>query len=490
MSRGRYGPRRLAAARGLYYLALILAVLPLGAADRPTLGLSVASVALAALVSAFIPLRDARLERLRWAAMAILLALILYIVFQCLRFPGNPFANPIWRTVGDQLGARSGSISVAPSESLYALGGLASPFLIFVAGLALFQGDDAAWSLWRLLAVGAGLLAVFSLIQFLAFPSWLLIFPKVYYLDSLTAVFVNRNTAATFLGITALLLFGCIIRVLDHGGRVSAGGLLAPWRLGTRARRDFWIYGGLCAATIVALLLTRSRGGVAATVVGFVTAAAIMDATAARPPADKNVGSDRRRSGFKPLMALAAIVVVVLVFGGQTILRLQTQGLDNARFCILPGVFAAIRDNWLWGSGFATFGQIFPMYRDPACGIDGSWLRAHDSFLEGYLGLGVLFIPAALLIYFLLISVLTHGIRNRRQNRFAPIAALAVLVLATAHSLIDFSMQIQGVRIVFAAAMAAGVTLSFHPMRLQSPAVGVGREARDSVPLARQRSAL
>ena len=36
----------------------------------------------------------------------------------------------------------------------------------------------------------------------------------------------------------------------------------------------------------------------------------------------------------------------------------------------------AIRENWLLGTGYGTFDRVFPMYRDPACGIHGAWLRA------------------------------------------------------------------------------------------------------------------
>ncbi len=472
--RSTAGPRRrwLLAAQGLFYVALVCAVLPFGAADRFSLDFSTLTIALTTAAAAFITIVNDGPRRLYWWAFGTILFLIAYVGFQSLQFEGNPLANPIWKVAGDELGFKFGSISVAPAEGIYALGGLASPFLTFMAALALFQGDDGAKRLWRFLAVSGGLVAVFALAQFLTAPGTLLIYPKVYYLDSLTAVFVNRNTAATYFGITALLLLGMIVEALRgrRGGDLFETLLTPRWEdRGVRLRLFF--YGGLLVAALLALFLTKSRGGVASTLLAFLVASvllAVFSKKSVNRPGKATAAGQPSNPWRRPLSLfaiVAAIFGVVLIFGGQALLRMQVGGADDARFCILPGFLAAIRDNWIWGSGFATFDQVFPAYRDPACGIDGSWLRAHDSFLEGYLGFGLVFVPVVLFIYGALIATLVHGLRHRRRLRYAPIVGLAVLVLVTAHSIVDFSMQIQGVRVVFAAAMAVAVTFSFRGRR-------------------------
>ena len=53
-----------------------------------------------------------------------------------------------------------------------------------------------------------------------------------------------------------------------------------------------------------------------------------------------------------------------------------------------------------------------------------------------------------------------HGVKVRHRFRFVPIIGLAALILASLHSLVDFSLQIPGVGVYFAAIMAATVTVS------------------------------
>ena len=126
-----------------------------------------------------------------------------------------------------------------------------------------------------------------------------------------------------------------------------------------------------------------------------------------------------------------------------------------------PAQWEAIRDNWKLGTGFGTFRDVFPMYRHAECaGIFGYWDRAHDVYLEGFLGFGILF-PIVLVIgVTALVWTLVRGVRLRRSLRHIPIAGLSGLVLTLLHSAVDFSLQIPGFNVYFAAAMAAAVTVS------------------------------
>ncbi|MGO8388838.1 1,4-beta-xylanase, partial [Rhizobium johnstonii] len=83
---------------------------------------------------------------------------------------------------------------------------VALPFFTFLTGLLLCDTDQRARKVLTGLWLTAGIIAVFGLLQFLLFPNILIVVEKRAYLDSLTAVFVNRNTAATFLGLGTLLM--------------------------------------------------------------------------------------------------------------------------------------------------------------------------------------------------------------------------------------------------------------------------------------------
>jgi len=59
-----------------------------------------------------------------------------------------------------------------------------------------------------------------------------------------------------------------------------------------------------------------------------------------------------------------------------------------------------------------------------------------------------------------LIAAFIRGVKVRHKFRFIPVMGLSALVLASLHSVVDFSLQIPGVGVYFAAIMAATVTVS------------------------------
>jgi O-antigen ligase len=158
---------------------------------------------------------------------------------------------------------------------------------------------------------------------------------------------------------------------------------------------------------------------------------------------------------------LVIVVGLFALFAGRSVYRMEEQGSDDARWCAFSSTIAAIKDNWIFGTGLGAFQDVFPVYRDSDCaGIFGVWERAHNFFLEGWLGLGLPFLLALAIGYLVLIVTFIHGVKVRHRFRFVPIIGLAALILASLHSLVDFSLQIPGVGVYFAAIMAATVTVS------------------------------
>ena len=145
------------------------------------------------------------------------------------------------------------------------------------------------------------------------------------------------------------------------------------------------------------------------------------------------------------------LIGIFLLFAGQTTYRQEVEGVDQARLCVFKSTIAAIGDNWTFGAGFATFSNVFPFYRNADCaGVGGIWDAAHNFFLEGTLGLGVIFpvIVAAGIVT--LVGTFWFGVKVRHRYRFVPITGLSVLLLICLHSIVDFSMQIPGVSLFVA----------------------------------------
>jgi O-antigen ligase len=153
------------------------------------------------------------------------------------------------------------------------------------------------------------------------------------------------------------------------------------------------------------------------------------------------------------------------VLGARTLFRFEQGGVDDHRWCVYGSVIDAIRDNPWLGTGFGTFEQVLPAYRDPKCGISGVWDRAHNVFLEGYLGLGLPFAVVVLFGLLYLLSIFLIGYRTRQRFRIVPLAGMGILLLIVLHSMVDFSIQIPGVAAYIAAVIGAAVCISLARMR-------------------------
>ena len=445
-----------------YIAGLVLTTLAYGSAAPFPMAAASFGFSSLTLFSVFLPIGSVRIRRLHLLSAFVSAALLAYAFAQTWQVGvGSPFAHPAWNALQTHIGGARGSVSVAPGMTLEALPALALPFLVFLSGLSIFQGDVEAARLWRALAgIGLGC-AVFGIAQEIFFPDTLIFETKKYYLGSLTASFVNRNTAGTFFGVALLLnlsLFFNELKKIRISSLVSeVSNLDLSWR-SANVRVILRLLSSL--TTALALFLTQSRGAVGATFVGAVVA--VFLSALRRLAADRaDFISDVWLRRFTIIGALIAVVGAFALFGERSVYRMQEQGADDGRWCAFASTWEAIRDNWVFGTGFGTFQDVFPMYRHAECaGIFGVWERAHNVYLEGMLGLGLVF-PIALFIGLItLVATFVHGMRARHAMRFVPVGGFSILCLVALHSLVDFSLQIPGFNVYFAAAMAAAVTVS------------------------------
>ncbi|KQQ81288.1 O-antigen ligase family protein [Aureimonas sp. Leaf324] len=451
--------------RALLVAALAVCVGSRGAVSYSALLVTLVLVGGALFVGALSSPPDARIRwSLRWA---LLMAggLVAYVLFQSWNFEGNPVANPLWSAVARLVGPIGGAVSVDPAATRDAIFLLILPFVFYGAGLSLFRGDDGALRLLTWLGALGLAFAVFGIAQVAFFPDSLLLTAKTAYLDSLTGVFVNRNTAGSFLGVASLILATLAVLALprDRRGRFSLWSLISdPGLPSERSRRVMaWLFAAF--VVLLALFLTKSRGALVSTSIAFVLVLPFLWLDGSRATGGSAGG--RPLTLRRVLVAYGIVALVVLVvgglFGGLTIQRMATRGIDDVRLCLYWSALDAFGQNWRLGTGFATFASVFPIYRPPGCGAPWDvFLRAHNIYLEGLVGLGVVFIPAVLLGYAHIVGNLVRGLRSRRRMRVVPLMALGALVLVSLHGLVDFSLQIPGMAAYFATYLAAATTVS------------------------------
>ncbi|AHG48949.1 hypothetical protein RLEG12_08400 (plasmid) [Rhizobium leguminosarum bv. trifolii CB782] len=343
---------------------------------------------------------------------------------------------------------RQKTISVSPGATDTAILRLLAPIAIFFLFRAVSTDDDRALGLLRLLGAWGGAIVVGALIQFFVDPDHIVLADKLHYKESLTGPFVNRNNAAAYIG----LILQILLALMLYGRRAAPKGKPI----------SRWMTPALFAIAVFALLLTKSRAGIAAAILGCLLMAALLRAYSSGGPTRQ-----KQRTAIPSLLMGGIIISCIGLFGQGTIIRLTTENLADSRMCTYDSVLSGIvADANFWvGTGFGAFRSAFPPYRSADCGINGIWDRAHNSFLEGTFGLGAIFLIALMCGTWILCRAYLGGMNLRR--RFRPFAALGLsaTIALLVHSLVDFPLQIPGVNNLFAAVAGIAYGISCQDKR-------------------------
>jgi O-antigen ligase len=201
----------------------------------------------------------------------------------------------------------------------------------------------------------------------------------------------------------------------------------------------------------VAVILTASRGGIIATGLGVIVWGAL------------TFGRTQRASIERRMIMILGTAVVAGVFAtfGDTFFgKLAEAGLgDPSRIEVYIITFRSILDAPLLGYGYGTFADIFPMFRDRAIDVFGVWQQAHNTYLEVFQGLGLIFGSVLVASVVLLVWKCFKGAMVRQQIT-VPCIATGVAFLVGIHAMVDFSLQMQAVALTFMAILGAGVAQS------------------------------
>ncbi|WP_187144342.1 O-antigen ligase family protein [Microvirga massiliensis] len=266
----------------------------------------------------------------------------------------------------------------------------------------------------------------------------------------ITGPFINRNTAATYYGTSALLwLLLAAARLQRKKKALATSGSVDATILDTKlgvALAGFVI-------CITANLLTQSRAGILLTLAAVVICCSLYFFRTVRG------------RFWLPLLLTAMTVsgIALEVWGGRIALRLGAEGLiDQGRSEIYRSTLALIKDHPLFGTGLGSFADVFPALRSDAIPVSGVWDRAHSTPLELTVEMGL---PVLLSLTALCLPAgfsLFRGVFVRQRDLVIPLAGLAGGLLSMSHSLLDFSVQIPGYGVVCASVVACGLAQSFR----------------------------
>lgn len=445
-------PLRRAAVGYLMTLPLLLPI-PFGgwrdwAID--VLALTSAVMLLVVAVGGFAGREKVGLERLSLVAVpAALYALML--IWAALQATHLPFLqslwNPVWGEASAALGRPlAGSIALDSYEvwlGLVSLGAYAAVFLIAVYAIA---DQRVARMLLHLFIYAAALNGLYGLIVYFTGTATVLWFDKPdVYRDVVSGTFINRNNFAAYMGMALIAAIGLFLNEVSRRRRTRTqqAGIVVADRI-WRAAWPLVVSGAVLAA---ALLLTQSRAGAGTTLAGIMGLCLILFATPAVRPF--------KLRGLL-LAALALGLLFVLLSGGGTTGRIVA-GLDmeDERFEVYRDMMGGIRD-FLWGgTGLGSFEDAFRFYRSAA--IEGRFAQAHNDVLEAVLELGIVGASAMFLALAWLVGLCLRELRRRRRGAIFPCIAVAVSLQLGLHSLLDFSMQVPAIVVVYVMLLACGL---------------------------------
>jgi O-antigen ligase len=354
--------------------------------------------------------------------------------------------DPVWRRAGDLLGLDllpriSGRAKMPPD----AIGRFLLSLTAVLSGFFVGFSRRNAVAIVLFAQYGILLYAVYGLIALALTPNLLLWAPKTAYYGSLTATFVNHNTAATLMGAGVILWF-CSGLLLLQSLRLSSVRLLLL--IPTNEHIAFKVILRAAAGFIcfIALLLTGSRGGLICSCLGLLVAIGLMIAGRLKPNVWYALGA-----GIVALVVMAAWL--------SQIGRIGSHGLfDHARWSIYEACIEAIRQRPWLGAGAGTFADLLPALRSAEISGWGVWDFAHSTILEIAVEMGL---PVAFMVVIAAVASLIilggAAVRSKDESRSQLSAITGIAVLSYLHAVIDFSLQIPGYLIPFGILLGCGL---------------------------------
>lgn len=443
-------------------LVVILAPLPLGS-NRDWSWNPVAVVVGGLLVAQALValLGDVDLYRAFRALQVPALLVVVVVVWAGVQISGwSPLSweNPIRAASAPFLPMASHLVAIEREEVVTGLIRLLTYVGVFVLAAGLTSDSRDARRLYAVVVCSAVAYTLYSMVAEVANRMSVNtgIRLPVAFEDSFSGPFINRNNYATYAAIAALAAATLATSSVRRGRYASDEESLGErWRRRIAASTGA---GGLwLVATIVlvlGVLLSGSRAGWASLAIGLV----VMIALQAR-------GWSRWSAGVAIVLALAA--VALLVPGGNTLLiraaLLVEQGEAN-REQLSSITVGAIALRPMLGWGMNSFRSLYSLFQPTT--LSSPFDKAHNTYLELAFDLGVP-VAAALVLAVVWIGVrCLSGLSERRQDRELTALGVGASITVGIHALFDFSLQIPGVTIVFAALLGAAWAQSWSSRRI------------------------
>jgi O-antigen ligase len=350
--------------------------------------------------------------------------------------PGGP--HPVWRYV-----TASPAAAIDKSAVFVELIKLSALACVFVIAWLIGASDERARYFIKTLLIATGVFAVWAFVSQLVDPGFLFgAIAMPYGGTRLTASFLSANTAGTLFGVGVVLATCAMMeRLRDQAGvrweRLVQRSAIALTTL---------IFSTAC------LILTASRGAMAATTVGLIVLLVWE-------------GSARRWRLFGPagagLIALIVGGVALLAVGGSQIFARLSQGGELGRQDMAQAHWHAfLAAPWL-GYGLGGFDGVNALVTTSA-NYPSLWNvhAVHDVYLQWLEEAGMLGASAMFACLGALIAVIVAGAWRRTRMTGWLIGVVAASLVFLVHGLSDFALQVPSMATLWTCLLGLGAGLA------------------------------
>jgi O-antigen ligase len=359
------------------------------------------------------------------------------------------------------------ALSIDPTSTFVALVLFISFALLLIGLVCLMRRMDLEWLVTGVMGIGLALSVVGIVHKAFLNPELVYGFWKPQQSGNIFGPFINRNHFAGWMLMALPVVVGYGWTVLARATKPQAAGWAAWLRWMTTIDASRFVRVAFCALLMgIALVLTGSRSGIASLVVAIL----VFGYFAMRQARERRV------------RMLVATYLAALLLGAVIWASIDTA---TGRFLLMraesPVPLKAWQDtldivsDFTWfGTGIGTYAQAMLVYQ--TSGRPVMYAQAHNDYLQLLAEGGLLVaVPAAILVV-----VVVEGVRRRLTTPgeepliyWLRIGAVAGLAAIATQSVVDFSLQMPGNRVLFVLLLA----IALHRPRVDSR--GLTGESRD-----------
>ena len=390
------------------------------------------------------------------------------------QLPGREAFAEIFRIIGEPKGDDWRTVSLVPNATEAALWALLPPLAVFVATI-----NQPRTNILRLVYVVFGIAvfqSVLSLMQYGGGVGSFLYVPNEYGIHAAAGTYLNKDHLAGFLEMVFPVILGLLAATVGQHRFDSVRG--SSWRkrlnfLTTVKGHQASIYAIVGILVVVCLVFTRSRAGIALSMLGlFITLIVFA----------RRLGGSNVYGTYGTVIAV--IVVLTAEIGLAPILdRFSQDPMEDSRWSIYETSLRGAVENFPVGTGPGTYPEIYPYYQSPD--IDAFVNHAHNDYLEWIFNGGLL----ALVLILAGLGLYVYGwrrlwVRGRwRTFRYVQAGAGIGTLLLILHSFVDFNLHKPANAIFFAFFLAVFLKQNAEEFELREKSRNKVRTPRMEAPV-------